>query len=41
MIDCLVAAVAVRLDAPVLAQDRDFEVLAEVCPLRRIAEAAP
>ncbi len=34
MIDCLVAAVAVRLDAPVLAQDRDFEVLRQVCPLR-------
>lgn len=34
MIDCLVAAVAVRLDAPVLAQDRDFHVLKQVCPLR-------
>ena len=34
MIDCLVAAVAVRVDAPVLAQDRDFAVLQEVCPLR-------
>jgi predicted nucleic acid-binding protein len=36
MIDCLVAAVAVRLDAPVLAQDRDFEVLQQVCPLRLV-----
>ena len=34
MIDCLVASVAVRLDAPVLARDRDFEVLRQVCPLR-------
>jgi predicted nucleic acid-binding protein len=34
MIDCLVAAVAVRLDSPVLAQDRDYDVLAQVCPLR-------
>lgn len=36
MIDCLVASVAVRLDAPVLAQDRDFEVLRQVCPLRLV-----
>ena len=36
MIDCLVAAVAVRLDAPVLAQDRDFEVLRQLCPLRLV-----
>ncbi|MCW2681432.1 MAG: domain nuclease [Frankiales bacterium] len=36
MIDCLVASVAVRLDAPVLARDRDFEVLQEVCPLRLV-----
>ncbi len=36
MIDCLVTAVAVRLDAPVLAQDRDVEVLRQVCPLRLV-----
>lgn len=36
MIDCLVASVAVRLDAPVLAQDRDFEVLRQFCPLRLV-----
>lgn len=36
MIDCLVASVAVRLDAPVLARDRDFEALKEVCPLRLV-----
>jgi predicted nucleic acid-binding protein len=36
MIDCLVTAVAVRLDAPVLARDRDFEVLQQVCPLRLV-----
>jgi predicted nucleic acid-binding protein len=34
LIDCLVAAVALRLDAPVLAQDRDFEVLGQVSLLR-------
>ena len=33
MIDCLVTAVAVRLDAPVLAREWDFEVLRQVCPL--------
>ncbi len=36
MIDCLVASVAVRLDAPVLARDRDYEVLRQVCPLRLV-----
>ena len=36
MVDCLVTAVAVRLDAPVLARDRDFEVLRQVCPLRLV-----
>jgi predicted nucleic acid-binding protein len=36
MIDCLVTSVAVRLDAAVLAQDRDFEVLRQVCPPRLV-----
>jgi predicted nucleic acid-binding protein len=35
MIDCLVSA-TVRLDAPVLAQDRDLEALRQVCPLRLV-----
>jgi predicted nucleic acid-binding protein len=34
LIDCLIAAMAVRLEVPVLAQDRDFEVLASVSALR-------
>jgi predicted nucleic acid-binding protein len=34
LIDCLVAAAALRLDAPVLARDRDYDVLAELSPLR-------
>lgn len=34
LIDCLIAAVALRVDAPVLAQDRDFEALAAVSELR-------
>ena len=33
-LDCLVAAVALRLDAPLLAQDRDFTALAAVSDLR-------
>ena len=37
LIDCLVAAVALRVDAPVLARDRDYEVLASVSPLRLAA----
>ena len=35
LIDCLIAAVALRLDAPLLARDRDYDVLAEICPLTR------
>lgn len=34
LLDCLVAAVALRLDEPVLARDRDYDVLAEISPLR-------
>lgn len=34
LVDCLVAAAALRLDAPVLAQDRDYELLATVSDLR-------
>ncbi|HEX5586449.1 MAG TPA: PIN domain nuclease [Acidimicrobiia bacterium] len=34
MNDCLVAAVAIRNDVPVLHNDRDFEVLARHTPLR-------
>lgn len=36
MTDCLVTAVAVRVDAPVLAQGRDFEVRRQVGPLRLV-----
>lgn len=34
LVDCLVAAIAVRLDLPVLARDRDFAVLATVSSLQ-------
>lgn len=41
LVDCLVAAAALRLDVPVLARDRDYEVLAEVSPLRLAGARAP
>lgn len=34
MTDCLIAAVAIREDVPILALDRDFEVIARHTPLR-------
>ena len=34
LVNCLVASAALRLDAPVLARDRDFEILASVSDLR-------
>ena len=37
MVDCLIAAVAVRHDVPILAKDRDFEALAAHTPLRLAA----
>ena len=37
MVDCLIGAVAIRNDVPVLALDRDFLALAEHTPLRLAA----
>jgi predicted nucleic acid-binding protein len=37
MIDCLVAAVALRLEMPVAHRDRDFEVIATHCGLRTLS----
>lgn len=34
MLDCLIAAMALRVDAPLLARDRDFLALSEVSGLR-------
>lgn len=34
LVDCLIAAVAIRVGAPVLAQDRDYELIAEHTPLQ-------
>ena len=33
LLDCLIAAVAIRTGVPVLAQDRDYELIAEHTPL--------
>ncbi len=34
LIDCLVAAVAIRVDAPVLHMDRDYDILARHTPMQ-------
>lgn len=34
LLDCLIAAVAIREDVPILAADRDFEAIARHTPLR-------
>lgn len=36
LLDCVVAAAALRTDSPLLARDRDFEVIARVSPLRLV-----
>ena len=36
LLDCLVAAAALRTDSRLLARDRDFEVLARMSPLRLV-----
>ena len=41
LIDCLIAAAALRLDARVLARDRDYEVLAGVSDLLLVLSATP
>lgn len=38
LLDCLIAAIALRLDAPLLARDRDFEALATISSLRMLGE---
>jgi hypothetical protein len=37
MVDCLIAASAIRLGAPVLHADRDFDVLAALSDLQVVA----
>lgn len=36
-VDCLIAAMALRLEVPLLHRDRDFEVLARHCGLQTVA----
>lgn len=38
--DCLIAAMAVRVDAPLLARGGDFDVLARVCDLQLVGDGA-
>lgn len=33
LLDCLIAAIAIRAGVPILAQDRDYELIAEHTPL--------
>jgi predicted nucleic acid-binding protein len=40
-VDCLIAACALRHDLPVLHAERDYGLLAEVCPLKAKAAATP
>jgi hypothetical protein len=37
LVDCQIAAIAIRLEVPVLHRDRDYEVLARHTPLQVIA----
>lgn len=37
-VDCLIAAVAIRTGTPVLARDRDYDVLSQVSALEVVAE---
>jgi predicted nucleic acid-binding protein len=39
-VDCLIAACALRHDMPILHSDRDYELMAEVSPLKTIAVEA-
>ena len=34
LVDCLIAAVAIRTDATLIHQDRDFDAIAAVAPLK-------
>lgn len=38
-IDCLIAQICLVLDMPILAQDRDYEAIARVAPLRVVTAA--
>ena len=38
-LDCLIAAIAIERNVEVLAHDRDFETLSDVCGLRLLVRA--
>ena len=39
-IDCLIAQTCLRLDMPILAQDRDYETIARIAPLKLVTAPA-
>ena len=39
-IDCLIAQTCLRLDMPILAQDRDYEMIARIAPLKLVTALA-
>jgi predicted nucleic acid-binding protein len=41
MMDCLIAAMAIREARPLLARDRDYEIIAGVTELRLVVPGAP
>lgn len=41
LLDCLIAAIALRLDVPVAHRDRDFELIARVTGLKTVDLSAP
>jgi predicted nucleic acid-binding protein len=41
LVDCLIAAVVIRHDATLVHNDRDFDVIARMAPLRTLALPAP
>lgn len=38
-IDCIIARICLKHDLPILAQDRDYQAIAQVAPLRIVATA--
>ena len=40
-VDCLIAACALRHDLPILHSDRDYHLLARICPLKAVSVRVP
>lgn len=39
-VDCLIAQICLRLNMPILAQDRDYEMIARIAPLKLVTALA-